>query len=147
MRGVRFVVVLAVLTVAGSALPAQAQALRNLSANPAPAFATAICGTQPVPPARALPPEGSGPVVYLIGLCRTKQGAQTYLPDIQLKASRPSEGLWVPFDASAERVVLEDFERLWKNHSLQDLSIDVRDYQLSNGVIGKLVTYNIVEQN
>lgn len=30
---------------------------------------------------------------------------------------------------------------------LADLSIDIRDFQLSNGVIGKLVTYDIVERN
>jgi hypothetical protein len=76
-----------------------------------------------------------------------QQPAQTYLPDIQLKASRPSQGVWIPFDAAAQQTVFADFERLWKNHSLQDLSIDVQDYQFSNGVIGKLVTYNIVESN
>ena len=70
-----------------------------------------------------------------------------YLHDIQLKPSQPSRGLWTPFDEAVEQVILADFERLWKNHSLQDLSVDVRDYPFSNGVVGKLVIYNIAEQN
>jgi hypothetical protein len=141
---------LAVLTVVGLwATQAHAQGLRNLSANPAPAPATVICGNT-VPQPRAMPPEGSSPVVYMIAPCFTSQGARqpmpTYLQDIQLKASRPSQDMWVPFDAAAEQVVFSDFERLWRNHSLRDLSVEVRDFQFSNGVIGKLVTYNIAEQ-
>jgi hypothetical protein len=43
-------------------------------------------------------------------------------------------------------VILEDFERLWSNHVLDHLSVDIRDYRFSNGMIGKLVTYNIKER-
>jgi hypothetical protein len=64
-----------------------------------------------------------------------------------LKPSRPSQGFWTPYDSAAEQVILEDFQRLWNNLPLADLSIDIRDFQFSNGVIGKLVTYNITERN
>lgn len=46
-----------------------------------------------------------------------------------------------PFDAAAERVILEDFQRLWKSGA--DLSVEVQDYLFSNGVVGKLVAYHI----
>ncbi|MGC4080701.1 MAG: hypothetical protein QM736_00915 [Vicinamibacterales bacterium] len=79
-------------------LPAAvAQAQPPVAANPA-----TICG-QPVPPPRALPPAGSGPVVYLIAPCFEAQGntslvdLQTYLYYIQTKASQPSQGIWVPY--------------------------------------------------
>ncbi len=115
-----------------------------------PSVAT-ICG-QPVPPPRALPPAGSGPVVYLIAPCFEAQGGasvidpQTYLYYIQVKASRPSEGVWVPYGDATEKVILEDFHRLWNTNFLDNLWIDVRDYPFSNGVVGKLVTYNMEER-
>ena len=40
----------------------------------------------------------------------------------------------------------DDFKRLWATNFLDDLSIDVQDYTFSNGVIGKLVTYNMEER-
>src|SRR5262249_49667195 len=84
---------------------AQAQGLRTLSASPARESATEICGAA-IPQIRAVPPQGSGPVVYLIAPCLTKRASRlpvlnTYLRDIQLKPSQPSRGLWTPFDAAA----------------------------------------------
>ena len=70
----------------------------------------------------------------------------TYLYYIQLKASQPSQGIWVPYDEATEKVILEDFRRLWNTNFLDNLSIDVKDYTFSNGVIGKLVTYNLEER-
>jgi hypothetical protein len=64
-----------------------------------------------------------------------------------LKPSRPSQGLWTPYDSAAERVILEDFQRLWNRLPLAALSIEIRDFRFSNGVIGKLVTYNITERD
>ncbi|MGE3707638.1 MAG: outer membrane protein assembly factor [Vicinamibacterales bacterium] len=110
-----------------------------------------ICG-QPIPAPRALPPANSGPVVYLIAPCFESQGNvslidyQTYLYYIQLKTSRPSEGVWVPYDETAERTILEDFRRLWGTNFLDNISIEVQDYPFSNGVVGKLVTYNLEER-
>ena len=117
----------------------------------APAGPSNFCG-QTVPPPRALPPEGSGPVVYLIGLCFEAQGgtslidAQTYLYYIQLKPSRPSEGVWIPYDEAAEQTIRDDFRRLWNTNFLDNLWIDATDYVFSNGVVGKLVSFNMEER-
>ena len=72
--------------------------------------------------------------------------SQTYLYYIQLKASRPSEGVWVPYTEETENTIREDFKRLWGTNFLDNLSIEVQDYAFSNGVIGKLVTYNMEER-
>ena len=144
-----FMVVLAQVVVMADA--PSAQRLRGLSATLEAQTATSLCGFSIEPPA-ALPPLTVGPVVYKLAPCfdrqdqRTRLPSSAYLRDIQLRPSRPSDGVWVPYDAVAERVILEDFQRLWKNHVLADLSIEVRDYRFSNGVVGKLVAYRITEQ-
>ena len=51
----------------------------------------------------------------------------------------------MPYDETTERVILEDSQRLQKKYSLAGLSIDIRDYPFSNGVIGKVVTYTITD--
>jgi len=62
-----------------------------------------FCGQQAAAP-RAQPPAGSPPVVLAFGPCFEGQGGtsviepQTYLYYIQLKQSRPSEGVWIPYD-------------------------------------------------
>ncbi|MBI2188750.1 MAG: outer membrane protein assembly factor BamA [Acidobacteria bacterium] len=110
-----------------------------------------ICGA-PVSPPVNLPPAGSGPVIYILAPCFAAQGnvpivdAQTYLYYIQLRPSQPSQNVWVPFDEKAEQTMLEDFKRLWATNFLFDLSIEVTDYVFSNGVVGKLVTYNMEER-
>ena len=71
---------------------------------------------------------------------------QTYLYYIQLKSSRPSEGVWVPYDESSERTIREDFLRLWGTNFLDNISIETQDYTFSNGVMGKLVVYNLEER-
>lgn len=144
-----FMVVLAqVLVVTDSP---EAQQLRGLSARVDAQTATSLCGSSIEPPA-ALPPLTVGPVVYKLAPCLDRQGqrsrlpATAYMQNIQLRPSRPSDGVWVPYDTVAERVILEDFQRLWRNHVLADLSVEVRDYRFSNGVVGKLVAYRITEQ-
>src|SRR3569832_923912 len=113
-----------------------------------PASASTICG-QPVPAPAALPPAGSGPVVYLLAPCFLAQGntslvdLQTYLFYIQTKASRPSQGVWVPYNDETESALRDDFKRLWGTNFLDNLSIETDDYVFSNGVIGKLITYNM----
>ena len=109
------------------------------------------CG-QPVPPPRALPPAGSGPVLYTIAPCFQRQGgssvveAQTYLYYIQTRPSRPSAGVWVPWNEETEKSIVEDFKRLWATNFLDDLAIEVTEYTFSNGVVGKLVTYHMEER-
>jgi outer membrane protein insertion porin family len=122
---------------------------------PAPAGpgspAARICGVA-VPPPANLPPAGSGPVIYQLAPCFQAQGnvstveGQTYLYYIQLRPSQPSMNLWVPYDGKAEQTMLEDFKRLWATNFLSDLSIEVSDYVFANGVVGKLVTYNMEER-
>jgi outer membrane protein insertion porin family len=144
---------LRVSVVAASMLLPAAAARAQQPAAPAPAAAGAatICG-QPVPAPRALPPEGSGPVVYLIAPCFEAQGNtslvdyQTYLYYIQTKASQPSQGIWVPYSEETENSLREDFKRLWGTNFLDNLSIDVEDYTFSNGVVGKLITYDMEER-
>jgi hypothetical protein len=138
------------------ALPLQASQsgpkLWTLTATAQQPPSSTICGV-PVPVPSKLPPSTIGPVVYAISPCFERQAnqsrvpIQTYISDIQLKPSRPSTGVWTPYDAEAERVIFQDFQRLWHNHELADLSIEVRDYMFSNGVLGKLVTYDIIEKN
>jgi outer membrane protein insertion porin family len=124
----------------------QAQTPAGAESNP-----RTLCG-QPIPEPRALPPTGSGPVVYQMALCFEAQGNtslidfQTYLYYIQLKSSRPSEGVWVPWDETAEQIVHDDFQRLWNTKFLDNLWIDSKDYVFANGVIGKLITYNMEER-
>src|SRR4051794_12611844 len=60
-----------------------------------------VCGQQAQP--RAMPAAGSSPVVLFIAPCFEAQGGasviepQTYVYYIQLKASQPSQGIWVPY--------------------------------------------------
>jgi len=35
----------------------------------------------------------------------------------------------------------------WTHFALADLSIDIRDFQFSNGVMGKVVTYDMTERD
>jgi outer membrane protein insertion porin family len=117
----------------------------------APSAPSTVCGL-PIPPPRALPPAGSGPVIYQIVPCFEAQGnislvdIQTYLYYIQLKPSRPSENVWQPYDEAAEATIRDDFRRLWGTNFLDNISIDAIDYPFSNGVTGKLVVYNLEER-
>jgi outer membrane protein insertion porin family len=128
---------------------------------PAPAAATGtamslpalICNLQ-VPAPSNLPPAGSGPYVYAILPCFEKQGgtpvvdAQTYLfyMEMRNRVSAPSENRWVPYTDDIEPALLGDFRRLWATNFLDDLSIEVRDVRFANGVIGKVVVYNMEER-
>ena len=120
--------------------------------SPAPAAGgPTICGVA-VPPPAALPPANSGPVVYQLAPCFPAQGnvstiePETYLYYMQLRPSQPSQGIWVPYDDATEETMRADFKRLWATNFLDDLAIEVADYTFSNGVVGKLVTYNMEER-
>jgi outer membrane protein insertion porin family len=110
-----------------------------------------ICNL-PVPAPAASPAEGSGPVVLAFLLCFDKQGGasmidpQTYLFHIRLRPSEPSKDIWVPYDDSTEQLIREDFRRLWATGFLDDLSIEAHDYAFANGVVGKVVVFNIEER-
>ena len=52
----------------------------------------------------------------------------------------------MPYDAAAEERLRSDFRSLWATNFLDDLSIEVTDYTFPNGVIGKLIKYDIEER-
>src|SRR5437660_814538 len=120
----------------GFLLPAFAMAAfpvfaQQPAAQPALPAAT-VCGQQARPAAQ--PPAGSPPVVLFVAPCFEKQGGtslvevQTYLYYIQLKPSTPSQGVWVPFDQTSEKTILDDFRRLWSTNFLDNLSIEKSEY-------------------
>ena len=71
---------------------------------------------------------------------------ETYLYYIQTRTSRPSQGVWIPYDETIRASILDDFKRLWATGFLDDLTIEVSDYAFANGVIGKLVVYHMEER-
>jgi outer membrane protein insertion porin family len=136
---------------AGQSAPTAAPPAAEPAAQ-APAAPTAQASTQAAPgqPPRRLPPAGSPPLVRIIELRFPTQpdgqsviDPQTYLYYIQTPASRPSDGVWVPYK---EETVLEDFKRLWSTKFLDNLWIEVNDAPYENGVVGKHVIYNMEER-
>ena len=113
-----------------------------------------ICGLTVPAPANAPPAGTPSPVVYALVPCFEAQGgtsvidATTYLHYIDLKnhVSIPSQNRWVPFTEQTEQIVLADFKRLWGLTFLDDLSMETRDVALPNGVVGKVVIYNMEER-
>ena len=143
-------------TVAGVAAvsmswPAAARA--QIAPSPAPGTLGTICDL-PIPEPAKPPPSGLGPVVLNIIPCFERQGgvpiidSATYLFYIQMRArvSQPSQDVWIPFDEATERIILEDFHRLWDTTFLTDLSIYSEDYEFPNGVVGKNIVYDMVER-
>ena len=117
----------------------------------APLPAVTVCGQQRQPLAE--PPDGSSPVVLYIAPCFSAQGGtplvdiETYLYYIQLKVSLPSQGVWIPYDSAAEQTIHDDFRRLLSTNFLDNLSVETApDYIFPNGVIGKIVIYNMEER-
>ena len=97
------------------------------------------------------PAAGSGPVVRSIELRfhpvnESLIEPQTYLYYIQAQASRPSDGVWVPYTDASEKVVLDDFKRLWATNFLDNLWIEVNDDPYPNGVVGKRLVYHMEER-
>ncbi len=121
---------------------------------PAPRAACRHRPRRPRRPAQApkLPPAGSPPLVRFIQITFPTQGdisvvePRTYLYYIQTQVSRPSDGVWVPYDDKTEASLLEDFKRLWATNFLDDLSIEVLDAPYDNGVMGKRIIYKMEER-
>ncbi len=110
------------------------------------------CGQEIGQPSN-LPPAGSGPVIYYIGVCFPDQGGvsvidpETYLYYIHTKSSIPRENKWVPWEETATPdAIKQDFKQLWGTTFLDNLSIEVTDFPFSNGVVGKLIAYNLEER-
>lgn len=163
MRVIAFLV--ALLAAAPSAFAADAAAAQQavpavqaLPAVQAPAptgqvqdLPATICN-QTVPVPATLPPAGSPPVVTAVMLCFEKQGGysviepNTYVYYIQLHGSRPSMNEWIRYDDSAQQTAINDFKRLWATNFLDDLAIEAYDVRYSNGVMGKVLVYNMEER-
>ena len=95
------------------------------------------------------------PVIYQFVLCFPKQGnaslidAQTYLyymPQSVDLVSLPSQNVWKPYNEAAEQIIIGDHKRLWATNFLDDLKIEVVDFPFSNGVIGKVIVYEMEER-
>ena len=69
-----------------------------------------------------------------------------YRRHIELQASRPLDGVWVPYDANPMNAMQADYKRLWDTGLLRDLRFSVTDYSFPNGVIGKLIVYSLEER-
>jgi outer membrane protein insertion porin family len=119
----------------------------------APGQGPTICGIS-VPLPANLPPEGSGPVFWIVAPCFQAQGnaytvePQTYLYYMELakRVSQPSQNNWTPWTPELEQVAIADHKRLWATGFLSDLSIETQDYTFPNGVVAKLVAYNMEER-
>ncbi|MEX1127959.1 MAG: POTRA domain-containing protein [Vicinamibacterales bacterium] len=140
--------------------PAQAPAGAVAQATSQPlALPATVCDLQVPAPVDeqgqpALPPAGTPTVLYALMPCFAAQGGvavvepETYVFYMELKnyVSIPVEKKWVPYTDQIETVILGDFKRLWATNFLDDLSIEVLDVALGNGVIGKLVVYHMEER-
>ena len=93
----------------------------------------------PAPPEPdQLPSPDSPPVLWLIAPCFEAQGGeslidpQTYVHYIQTLdryGSRPSQGEWTPWSEAVEESLIGDFRRLWNTGFLDNLSVEVEDFQ------------------
>ncbi len=117
------------------------------TAAPAPTTQSPAAAQLPQPPA------GSAPVFFPLEIAfhpinESLIEPQTYLYYIQSQQhlSRPSAGVWVPFDEKVEQVLLDDFTRLWATNFLDDLWVEVKDDPFPNGVIGKRVIFHMEER-
>ena len=110
-----------------------------------------ICNL-PVPAPASMPAADSPPVVVAFLLCFEKQGGnsmidpQTYLFHVRMRPSEPSRGNWVAYDEAMESLLRDDFKRLWATGFLDDLSIEAHDYAFPNGVLGKIIVFNMEER-
>nr|HPK72786.1 hypothetical protein [Vicinamibacterales bacterium] len=104
---------------------------------------------QQVPAPTALPPPDSPPLVRTVEIAFPTQGnvsaidPATYLFYIKTMPSRPSAGVWSPYDSAS---VLEDFKRLWGTGFLDNIWIEVKDVPYPNGVEGKHIVFNLEER-
>ena len=97
------------------------------------------------------PPDDSGPVVLMAAPCLLRDDGTPVIPQayrryIQLQASRPLDGVWVPYDERASATMEADYRRLWDTGRLSDLTFSITDYTFPNGVVGKFVTYAVTER-
>jgi outer membrane protein insertion porin family len=114
-----------------------------------------VCGGMyQIGPPPKLPPANVRTVVYQVAACFEKQGGysvvdpQTYLyyMEVARQVSDPAADKWVTYDDKTEQTIVGDFKRLWATNFLDDLSAETYDYVFSNGVVGKIILYNMEER-
>ena len=121
---------------------------------PAPSAAPVPPQTPPAGPQAPIrtPPDGTEPrssarfELRFHPLNESLIEPQTYLYYIQAQASRPSDGVWMPYTDATEKVLLDDFKRLWATNFLDNLWVEVNDDAYPNGVVGKRVIYHMEER-
>jgi outer membrane protein insertion porin family len=138
----------AALVLAGPASAFAQIAAPDQAAPAAPAAQTPAVAQQP--PVR-LPPPGSGPLIRFVEIQfhpinESIIEPQTYLYYIQTRPSRSLDGVWVPYDENAERVLREDFKRLWGTNFLDNLWIEKVDAPYDNGVMGQRIIFHMEER-
>ena len=115
---------------------------------PEGAITRSVCGN-PIPAPAATPPAGIT-FIWTFELCFPDQGNQTsiepesyqYYIKFPSLLSRPSEGVWSPWNEAAADVARADFVRLMRDTTfLDDLRIEVNDFTFPNGAVGKIVSY------
>ena len=133
--------------------PAAQTPVQPPAPTPAPAVQAPVAPAPVAQPAapRRQPPAGSGAVVSQTEIRfhpvnESIIEAQTYLYYIQTPLSRPSEGVWVPYNETTEKTLLDDFKRLWATGFLDNLWIETVDDNFENGVPGKHVIYHMEER-
>ena len=102
---------------------------------------------------QSLPPVGSPALARSIEFSFPTQDGQprgnvgSYVAQLEIpqRVSRPSQDVWVPYEA-AEAVVRPDAERLWNTGIFESLWVDVRDEPYPNGVMGKRIVFSLVER-
>ena len=107
----------------------------------------------PAPVQDQQPPADSPPLMTLLEYRfptqdnRSLRFVRTYV--LQAETSRhvsvPSRDRWVSY-SEAEPVILDDAERFWQSGQFESLWVDVVDRPFENGVVGRLVVFNFVEQ-
>ena len=115
---------------------------------------TTPCGNKLAAPA-ALPPAGSPAFIWIFEPCFNRQGGspnvepETYMYYIRLKdmVSQPSQGIFRPWNEAAEQAAINDFKTLMlSTNFLEDMRIEVTDHTFPNGVVGKIITYDMEER-
>ena len=152
---------LPVLIVAGLLVPALAAAQQPPPVSPLPApapSAPAPAAQAPAAPApgqpqaEITPPPGSPTLLRAIEVRFSTQGnvsvidPQTYVYYIQTQTSRPSAGVWIPYNEATEQSLLSDYKRLWSTNFLDNLTLSVEDRPYSNGVAAKYVVFDMEER-
>src|SRR5688572_11979531 len=115
------------------------------------------CGT-PIPedpdgpqgPLQPVNPPANTTFFWQIELCFPTQGnvssvePETYLYYMKLvdRISRPSQGIWNPWNEATEDQARADFNTLMRNTTfLEDMRIEVNDFKFPNGAVGVIVSY------